>query len=107
MRTYWTYCWLCFVESVCCVLRYAVLYAIVLWSDAAVPKSEVPEKTQREIASFCFNQEDKLKLPKTEEDSKETSNVRAPTCSGVVPLFPLEMEPECGKYRWDYLDAVP
>uniref|UniRef100_A0A493TJW4 Regulator of telomere elongation helicase 1 homolog n=1 Tax=Anas platyrhynchos platyrhynchos TaxID=8840 RepID=A0A493TJW4_ANAPP len=67
--------------------------------DAAVPKSEVPEKTQREIASFCFNQEDKLELPKTEEDSKETSNVRAPTCSEVVPLFPLEMEPECGRYQ--------
>ncbi|KAI6073986.1 Regulator of telomere elongation helicase 1 isoform X1 [Aix galericulata] len=67
--------------------------------DAAVPKSEVPEKTQREIASFCFNQEDKLELPKTEEDSKETSDVRAPTCSGVVPLFPLEMEPESGRYQ--------
>uniref|UniRef100_A0A8C3JC05 Regulator of telomere elongation helicase 1 n=1 Tax=Calidris pygmaea TaxID=425635 RepID=A0A8C3JC05_9CHAR len=46
----------------------------------------------------------KLELPKTKV-SKETSNVRAPTGSGAVPIFPLEMEPECGRYS-EILDAI-
>lgn len=63
--------------------------------DAAPSKSGAPEKIQSKISSFCFSQKSELELPKTEV-SKETNNVRAPTDSGVVPIFPLEMEPECG-----------
>lgn len=66
--------------------------------DAAPSKSGAPEKIQSKISSFCFSQKSELELPKTEV-SKETNNVRAPTDSGVVPIFPLEMEPECGRYR--------
>ncbi|XP_068769164.1 regulator of telomere elongation helicase 1 isoform X2 [Struthio camelus] len=63
----------------------------------AASKSEMPEKIQRKI-SFCFNQESKLELPKTEV-SKGTGNMRAPTSSGAVPIFPLQMEPEYGRFH--------
>lgn len=63
--------------------------------DAAPSKSGAPEKVQSKISSFCFSQKSELGLPKTEV-SKETNNVRAPTDSGVVPICPLEMEPDCG-----------
>uniref|UniRef100_A0A8B9NZY8 Regulator of telomere elongation helicase 1 n=1 Tax=Apteryx owenii TaxID=8824 RepID=A0A8B9NZY8_APTOW len=59
---------------------------------------EMPEKIQRKISSFCFSQESKPELPKTEV-SKGTSNMRAPTSAGVVPIFPLQMEPEYGRCR--------
>ncbi|XP_064377727.1 regulator of telomere elongation helicase 1 isoform X2 [Dromaius novaehollandiae] len=60
-------------------------------------KSEMPEKIQRKISSFCFSRESKLELPKMEV-SKGTSNMRAPTSSGAVPIFPLQMEPESGRF---------
>ncbi|KAF2977327.1 hypothetical protein EK904_003295 [Melospiza melodia maxima] len=66
--------------------------------DAAPPKSGAPEKIQSKISSFCFSQKSELELPKTKV-SKETNTVRAPTDSGVVPIFPLEMEPECGRFH--------
>ncbi|XP_059683041.1 regulator of telomere elongation helicase 1 [Gavia stellata] len=66
--------------------------------DAATSKGEVPEKIQSKISSFCFNQKSKLEVPKAKV-SKETCNVRAPTGSGAVPIFPLEMEPECGRFQ--------
>ncbi|XP_049672320.1 regulator of telomere elongation helicase 1 isoform X3 [Accipiter gentilis] len=66
--------------------------------DAATFKGEAPEEIQRKISSFYFNQKSKLELPETKV-SKETSNIRAPTGSGVVPIFPLEMEPECGRFQ--------
>ncbi|KAM6248742.1 regulator of telomere elongation helicase 1 isoform 2-T2 [Porphyrio hochstetteri] len=66
--------------------------------EQATSKGEAPEKIQRKISSFCFSQKNKPELPKT-EGSKETSNVRAVTGSGAVPIFPLEMEPECGRFQ--------
>ncbi|XP_010212249.1 PREDICTED: regulator of telomere elongation helicase 1 isoform X2 [Tinamus guttatus] len=59
----------------------------------AASKSEMPEKIQRKISSFCFSQERKPELPKTEV-SKGTGNVRATPSSGAVPIFPLQIEPE-------------
>lgn len=99
MTTEWIYCWLSSAESVCCVLHDAGLYAgFLIFSPGAAPsKSGAPEKIQSKISSFCFSQKSELELPKTEV-SKETSNMRTPTDSGVVPIFPLEMEPECGRY---------
>ncbi|XP_015502633.1 regulator of telomere elongation helicase 1 isoform X1 [Parus major] len=64
----------------------------------APSKSRAPEKIQSKISSFCFSQKSELELPRTEA-SKETNNVRAPTDSGVVPIFPLEMEPEHGRFH--------
>ncbi|XP_025911813.1 regulator of telomere elongation helicase 1 isoform X3 [Apteryx rowi] len=64
----------------------------------AASKSEMPEKIQRKISSFCFSQESKPELPKTEV-SKGTSNMRAPTSAGAVPIFPLQMEPEYGRFH--------
>ncbi|KAM9372083.1 regulator of telomere elongation helicase 1 [Phaethornis superciliosus] len=64
---------------------------------AATSKGEAPEQIQRKISSF-FNQRSELKQPKAEV-SKETRNVRAPTSSGAVPVFPLEMEPKCGRFH--------
>lgn len=91
---------LCFAESLCCVLHDTGLYTGFLFfsPDAAPSKSGAPEKIQSKISSFCFSQKSELELPKTEV-SRETSKLRAPTDSGVVPIFPLEMEPECGRYR--------
>ncbi|XP_031983093.1 regulator of telomere elongation helicase 1 isoform X1 [Corvus moneduloides] len=66
--------------------------------DAVPSKSGAPEKIQSKISSFCFSQKSELELPKTEV-SKEISNMRAPTDCGVVPIFPLEMEPECGRFH--------
>ncbi|XP_061864757.1 regulator of telomere elongation helicase 1 isoform X2 [Colius striatus] len=66
--------------------------------DAATSKGEAPEKIQRKISSFCFNQKSKLELPKINV-SEETVNVREPTGPGPVPVFPSEMEPECGRFQ--------
>uniref|UniRef100_A0A8B9NZ86 Regulator of telomere elongation helicase 1 n=1 Tax=Apteryx owenii TaxID=8824 RepID=A0A8B9NZ86_APTOW len=66
--------------------------------------SEMPEKIQRKISSFCFSQESKPELPKTEV-SKGTSNMRAPTSAGVVPIFPLQMEFHCSNCKSE--DDVP
>ncbi|XP_027501918.1 regulator of telomere elongation helicase 1 isoform X4 [Corapipo altera] len=65
--------------------------------DASTSKTDMPGKIQSKISSFCFSQKSELGLPKT-EISEGTGNVRAPTDSGVVPIFPLEMEPECGRF---------
>ncbi|XP_033374917.1 regulator of telomere elongation helicase 1 isoform X10 [Parus major] len=69
-----------------------------LLESTAPSKSRAPEKIQSKISSFCFSQKSELELPRTEA-SKETNNVRAPTDSGVVPIFPLEMEPEHGRFH--------
>uniref|UniRef100_A0A8C5TY42 Regulator of telomere elongation helicase 1 n=1 Tax=Malurus cyaneus samueli TaxID=2593467 RepID=A0A8C5TY42_9PASS len=66
--------------------------------DAATSKNGAPEKIQSKISSFCFSQKSELELPKTKV-SKETDSMKASADSGVMPLFPLELEPECGKYR--------
>ncbi|XP_071671556.1 regulator of telomere elongation helicase 1 isoform X4 [Patagioenas fasciata] len=62
--------------------------------DATTSKDKAPEKIQKKISAFCFSQKSKLELPKTKV-SEETGNVRAPTGCGAVPVFPLELEPEC------------
>ncbi|XP_069727600.1 regulator of telomere elongation helicase 1 isoform X2 [Phaenicophaeus curvirostris] len=67
-------------------------------SDAATSKGEAPQKIQKKISSFCFNQQSKLESSMTKA-SGEASNVRAPTSPGAVPVFPLEMEPECGRFQ--------
>ncbi|XP_064888285.1 regulator of telomere elongation helicase 1 isoform X3 [Columba livia] len=62
--------------------------------DATTSKDKAPEKIQKKISAFCFSQESKLELPKTKVP-EETSKTRAPTGCGAVPVFPLELEPEC------------
>ncbi|XP_071671555.1 regulator of telomere elongation helicase 1 isoform X2 [Patagioenas fasciata] len=66
--------------------------------DATTSKDKAPEKIQKKISAFCFSQKSKLELPKTKV-SEETGNVRAPTGCGAVPVFPLELEPECGRFQ--------
>lgn len=88
----------CVLQSLSvCFAWYSLYTGFLFFSpDTATSKSGAPEKIQTKISSFCFSQKSELELPKTEV-SKETNNVRAPTDSGVVPIFPLEMEPECGR----------
>ncbi|PKK25052.1 regulator of telomere elongation helicase 1 [Columba livia] len=66
--------------------------------DATTSKDKAPEKIQKKISAFCFSQESKLELPKTKVP-EETSKTRAPTGCGAVPVFPLELEPECGRFQ--------
>ncbi|XP_037257973.1 regulator of telomere elongation helicase 1 isoform X1 [Falco rusticolus] len=66
--------------------------------DAATSEGKVPEEIQRNISSSHFKQESKLELPKIKV-SKETRNVRAPTGSGAVPVFPPEMETDIGRFQ--------
>ncbi|XP_065501564.1 regulator of telomere elongation helicase 1 [Caloenas nicobarica] len=65
--------------------------------DATTSKGKAPEKIQK-ISTFCFSQKSKLELPKTKVP-EETGNVRAPMGCGAVPVFPLELEPECGRFQ--------
>lgn len=97
--------WVNFLLTVFCRVWVFVLHDTGLYTgflffspDTAPSKSGAPENVQTKISSFCFSQKSELELPKTEV-SKETNNVRTPTDSGAVPIFPLEMEPESGRYR--------
>lgn len=82
------------------VLHYVIFvcrFVFFLIEDATTSKDKAPEKIQKKISAFCFSQESKLELPKTKVP-EETSKTRAPTGCGAVPVFPLELEPECGRY---------
>nr|XP_042703324.1 regulator of telomere elongation helicase 1 isoform X3 [Chrysemys picta bellii] len=61
-------------------------------------KSEVPRKTQSKIFSFCSNQNSKPGSQKTDTLTGSNS-IRAPTNPCNLPVLPLNMEPECGRFQ--------
>ncbi|XP_067410131.1 regulator of telomere elongation helicase 1 isoform X4 [Emydura macquarii macquarii] len=61
-------------------------------------KSEMPRKTQSKIFSFCSNQNSKPGSQKT-DTLTGSSSIRAPTSPRSLPVLPLEMEPDCGRFQ--------
>ncbi|XP_030389444.1 regulator of telomere elongation helicase 1 isoform X7 [Gopherus evgoodei] len=61
-------------------------------------KSDMPRKTQSKIFSFCSNQNSKPGSQKTDTLTGSCS-IRAPTNPRSLPVLPLNMEPECGRFQ--------
>ncbi|XP_050774215.1 regulator of telomere elongation helicase 1 isoform X7 [Gopherus flavomarginatus] len=61
-------------------------------------KSDMSRKTQSKIFSFCSNQNSKPGSQKTDTLTGSCS-IRAPTNPRSLPVLPLNMEPECGRFQ--------